>query len=232
MTIRVALIGGGGKMGTFARTLVEGADDLELVAAIGRSDDLAARLDGSRPDVGLDFTVAGTGAAHGRLMLEHGVRPVIGTSGVTPEEDVELDAAAREASLGGLVVPNFCLGVWLQQELARTAAGFMGSVEIVEEHHSSKVDAPSGTAADTAVQLAKVRGVEPTDIPVHSIRIDGLYSNQTVLFGGPGEVIRITHQVFGRDAFGPGILASLRYVAGAEPGVLRGVGHAFASAQG
>jgi len=228
--IRVALIGSGGRMGRFTLDLLAGAEDLELAAAVGRDAELAAVLEDVRPDVGLDFTVAGQGAAHGRVMLEHGVRPVIGTSGVTPQEDRELDGLARERGLGGLVVPNFCLGVWLQQELARTAAEYLHSIEIVEEHHASKVDAPSGTAADTAVQLAAVRGVEPGDIPIHSVRLKGLYSNQTVMFGGPGEVIRLTHEVFSNDAFGPGILASLRYAASAAPGVERGVGHAFQAA--
>lgn len=225
--IRVVLIGCSGRMGRFAQGLIDEAEDLELAAAVGRGEDLAQALTSARPDVGLDFTVAGLGASHGLTMLKNGVRPVIGTSGVTPEEDAELDAAAKESGLGGLVVPNFCLGVWLQQELARTAVRFLPSVEIVEEHHESKVDAPSGTAADTAVQLAAVRGGDAADIPVHSVRIKGLYSNQTVLFGGPGEVLRLTHEVYTNEAFGPGILASLRYTASAPPGVQRGVGHAL-----
>lgn len=227
MTIRVALIGAGGKMGRFTRELLDGVEDLQLVAALGRDDDLPDALDGSSPDVGLDFTVAGLGAAHGRLMLEHGVRPVIGTSGVQPEEDAELDALARRLGLAGLVVPNFSRGVWLQQELARLAARHYASIEIVEEHHVGKKDAPSGTAADTARQLARVRGVEPDEVPVHSVRLEGLHSNQTVLFGGPGEVLRLTHQANSLAAFGPGILAALRHVAGAVPGVRRGIGHAL-----
>jgi len=224
---RVALLGSGGRMGRLTQELVGAADDLELVLAARSDADVPAALAECGADVGVDFTVAGLGAAHGTLMLEHGLRPLIGTSGVTPEEDTALDALARERGLGGLVVPNFCLGVWLQQELSRVAAEHMGSIEIVEEHHASKVDAPSGTAADTAAQLAQVRGVSPAEIPVHSVRLKGLYSNQSVLFGSPGEVLRIRHEVFGLEAFGPGILAGIRHVAAAPPGVRRGVGHAF-----
>ena len=78
------------------------------------------------------------------------MRPLIGTSGVTFEDDARLDAAARERGLGGLVVPNFCLGVWLMQRLALDAQRYLPALEIIEEHHASKIDAPSGTAIDTA----------------------------------------------------------------------------------
>ena len=227
MTIRVVLFGGSGRMGRFTRELLEGVDDLELVAWTRRGDDLATVLTEHAPEVALDLTVAGLGAEHGLQCLSAGVRPVIGTSGVTPEEDARLDAAAREVGLAGLVVPNFCLGVWLQQKLALEAARYFEAVEVLEEHHATKVDAPSGTAADTARQLAEQQGREPGSIPIHSLRLPGLYANQSVVFGGLGEVLRLRHEVQSQAAFGPGILASLRYVMAAEPGVRRGVGHAF-----
>lgn len=211
-------------MGRFVDGLLQAHDDLQVVARIGRSDDLATSLSGA--EVGLDLTVAGLGAQHARTLLDHGVRPLIGTSGVDPDEDAPLDALARSKGLGGLIVPNFCLGVWLQQRLALDAARFLTSVEIVEEHYSGKVDAPSGTAKDTAAQLEQALGRESGSLGVHAVRIDGLYSNQAVLFGGTGEVLRLTHQTFGLEAFGSGIVAALGYVAQAE-GVARGVGHAF-----
>jgi 4-hydroxy-tetrahydrodipicolinate reductase len=104
------------------------------------------------------------------------------------------------------------------------------AVEIVEEHSHTKKDAPSGTAADTAWQLAAAKGGEARDIPIHSVRIPGLYSNQTVVFGGTGEVLRLTHETYGVAAFGPGILAGLTYASVAS-GVARGVGLAFEHAR-
>jgi 4-hydroxy-tetrahydrodipicolinate reductase len=225
-SLRVGIVGATGKMGRFTQGLLAHEADLELVCMLGSSDDLASGLTQSGAQVAVDFTAAGLGAQHGLAMLECGVRPLIGTSGVSEDEDAALDALARERGLGGLVVPNFCLGVWLQQRLARDAARFLPAVEIIEEHHATKKDAPSGTAADTANQLARVTGAD--EIPVHSVRLPGLYSNQTVVFGGHGEVLRIGHVTYGLDAFGPGILAGLRYVAGAE-GVARGIGLAFES---
>jgi len=215
-------------MGRFTETLLASASDLELVGRVTATDDLVAELRGCGADVGLDFTVAGRGASHARLMLENGIRPLVGTSGVAPSEVEELDALARGLGLGGLVVPNFCLGIWLQQRLACEAARYFETIEIIEEHHQSKQDAPSGTAADTARRLAAVEPREGTrsSIPIHSVRLRGLYSNQTVLMGGTGEVLRLVHQTQGLEAFGPGILAGLRYVAGAT-GVRTGIEHVF-----
>ena len=209
MSTRVALIGAAGKMGRFTQGLIRGEADLELCATLGREDDLAAALREQRPDVALDFTVAGLGAEHARVALECGVRPLVGTSGVSAEVNAALDEQALALGLGGLVVPNFCMGVWLQQRLALEAAPFFPKVEIVEEHHHTKVDAPSGTAADTAQRLAQRRGEDLDQIAVHSLRLPGLYSNQSVVFGSPGEVLRIEHETYGLEAFGPGILVGL-----------------------
>ena len=64
-------------------------------------------------------------------------------------------------------------------------------------------------------------------VPIHSVRLPGLYSNQTVLLGGPGQILRLTHETYGLEAFGPGILAALGYLTQAAPGVQRGIGHAL-----
>lgn len=223
--LRVAVVGALGRMGRFTRELLARSAGFEVVAAVGSREDLAAALARSGAAVAVDFTVAGRGAAHGAAMLEAGVRPLIGTSGVTPEDLERLDGLARARGLGGLVVPNFSRGVWLQQRLALEAVRWFGDVEIVEEHHADKVDAPSGTAADTARQLAAARGGD-APVPIHSLRLPGLYSNQTVVFGGPGEVLRLAHESYGLDAFGPGILAGLRYAARARD-MRSGIGHAF-----
>lgn len=226
--LRVAIVGAGGRMGRFARELLAGRDEFEVAASVGRGDDLRAALRAAAPDVALDLTAAGLGARHGRAMLECGVRCVIGTSGVQPREACELDALARELGLGGLIVPNFSLGIWLQQRLALEAARYLSSVEILEEHHIGKKDAPSGTAAHTARLLGEALGRPAEAIPIHSVRLAGLYSNQSVMFGGAGEVLTLTHRTYGNAAFGPGILASLRYARSAE-GVEVGIGVAFQS---
>ena len=226
--IPVAIVGARGRLGRFARELLERTGDLCVAAEVVRGDDLGGALNASGAQVALDVTRAGRGAAHARVMLEQGVRPVIGTSGVDPGEDPALDALARAQGIGGLVVPNFSIGIWLQQQFACKAAGLLRSIEIVEEHHADKVDAPSGTALDTARQLEALTGAEPGSIPIHALRLVGLYANQSVLLGGPGEVLRLEHQTFGLEAYGPGILASLRYAVRAV-GFGRGLGLALES---
>ncbi len=164
-------------------------------------------------------------------MLEAGVRPLIGTSGVTLEENARLDALARERSLGGLVVPNFSLGMWLLQRAAAEAAVHFEKAEIVEMHHEKKRDAPSGTALDTAERMNAARGNaslegSSTPIPIHSVRLPGLYAHQLVILGSAGETYTLRHDMMGPEAFGPGILAGLAHAARAE-GVGRGIGVAF-----
>jgi len=214
-------------MGQFSAQLIEQDPGLDLVCRVTSGQDLAEELEQSQPQVGLDFTRAGLGRTHGELLLRAGVRPVIGTSGLQPDDDAALHGLALERGLAGLVVPNFSIGVWLQQQLALIVSKHMQHVEITEEHNIHKADAPSGTAVDTALQLAAALNRPPDTIPVHSVRLPGLYSNQTVLFGAPGQILRLTHETYSLHAFGPGVLAALHYVADAPAGVLRGIGHAL-----
>ncbi len=221
--VRVLVIGASGRLGSFACTLLEADSSFELVGRFGSGDDLEASLKSCEAEVGLDCTVASLGAKHGELMLRAGVRPVIGTSGVTREELAALDRLAGELELGGIVVPNFSLGVVLQQRMAELAARHLKSVEIIETHHEKKRDAPSGTALDTAQRLEPITG---ENVPIHSLRLPGVHSNQEVVFGGSGELLRLVHETYSLEAFAPGILASLRYAQRAA-GVALGLGAAL-----
>jgi 4-hydroxy-tetrahydrodipicolinate reductase len=227
-SIRVCVVGSSGRMGRFASELLARTDGFELAGEVKSGEDLAQRLRSMRPLVALDVTRAGLGYEHGRAMLEHGVRPVIGTSGVTLDENRALDAQARELSLGGLVVPNFSVGMWLLQRAAVDAAKHFAKVEIVEMHHSTKKDAPSGTSIDTAERIASARG-DRASVPIHSVRMPGLYAHQLVMFGADGEVYTLKHDMHGPQAFAVGILRAIEHASTAI-GVGRGIGHAFESA--
>ncbi len=228
--LRVAVVGARGRMGRFAVGLLAGCEDFEVVAELEREDDLPTRLVASGAELGLDLTVAGLGAAHGLAMLERGVRPVIGTSGVSLEQNRELDELARRRGLGGLVVPNFSLGVWLMQRCCELVVEHLQRAEILETHHERKRDAPSGTALDTAERMAARLGTDPGRFPIHSLRLPGPHSNQEVVFGGQGELLRIAHETYGIESFGPGILLALRH-AHTALGVARGLGAALADSQ-
>ena len=211
---RVVVIGARGRMGRFAAGLLRAADGFELAAELGREHDLASALRECEADLGLDFTVAGRGFAHAALLLEAGLRPVIGTSGITREETAQLDRRARELALGGLVVPNFSLGMLHVQRAAAELARHFERAEIVELHHERKKDAPSSTARDTAERLGA--GRPHGSIPIHSVRLPGLYAHQEILFGAPGELVTLRHDTLTPESFGPGVLLALRHAARAQ----------------
>jgi 4-hydroxy-tetrahydrodipicolinate reductase len=212
--LRVAVVGARGRMGSFACELLRRSPGFELVAELEREHDLGLALQEVSPDLALDLTAAGLGAAHGTTMLEAGVRPVIGTSGVTRAQTGELDRLARARHLGGIVVPNFSMGIACLNRAAEELARMFPTVTIVERHHERKKDAPSSTARDTAERLQARRGGAP--VPIHSVRAPGLYAHQEVLFGAPGETLSLHHDMLGPEAFGPGIVAALRHASRAH----------------
>ncbi len=229
MTLRVVVVGARGRLGSFACELLGASPGFELVARANSTDDLEALVRASRPDVAFETTRAGLGAEHARRLLAAGVRPLVATSGVSAAELAELDRAARELGLGGLVAPNLSRGMWLLQRAADEAARHMGHAEIFEMHHARKADRPSGTALDTARRVAEVWGrSEPPAI--HSMRLPGLVAHQVVAFGDAGEIYSLRHDVTSPAAYGPGILAGLRYVSRAE-GFGLGIGLAFEAAR-
>ncbi|MBE3578189.1 MAG: 4-hydroxy-tetrahydrodipicolinate reductase [Limnochordales bacterium] len=176
--IRVAVAGAAGRMGRETVKAILGAPDLKLVAAIGNRQgigrdvgelagvgptgviltaDLKRALEESNAQVCVDFTTPQAGVTNARLILEQGVRPVLGTSGFSPADLANLDRLARELGLGGVVAANFALGAILMMQFAAQAARVFPDVEIVETHHKRKLDAPSGTARRTAELIAQAR---------------------------------------------------------------------------
>jgi 4-hydroxy-tetrahydrodipicolinate reductase len=223
--LAVVVVGAAGRMGAHACELVEAAPDMRLAARIEEGDDLERAAAGA--DVGLELTRAGLGARHGHALLAAGVRPVIGTSGVRPDEVRALDADARERGLGGLVVPNFCLGAALLARVVGEAARLLPDVEIVEAHHPGKLDAPSGTARDLAERIAEARGeAEPrrsapgerpaarglshAGVSIHALRQPAVHSRHEIRFAGEAERLTLSHEALGPAAFDAGILFALR----------------------
>ncbi|WP_380161606.1 4-hydroxy-tetrahydrodipicolinate reductase [Kineococcus sp. R86509] len=241
MTIRVAVLGAGGRMGSQAVAALEAAADLELVAALGRGDSLDAA---AGADVVVDLTVPDQVMANVEWALAHGMHVVTGTTGFTAERIAQVEAWATAASRNVLVATNFGIGAVLVMQLAAKAAKFFESVEVVELHHPAKVDAPSGSAIRTARLIAAARaeaGLGPspdattTELPgargavvdgihVHAVRMRGLTAHQEVILGGPGETLTIRDDTYDRAAYMPGLLVGVRQVAD-RPGVTVGLEH-------
>lgn len=231
--IRVHMHGADGRMGQACVAAVGAAHDLDLVGHSEGPQPLAAALAASRPQVLVEFTTAKPAPAHYRAAFAAGVHVVSGTTGIARDEVAALGREAERAGLGFVLAPNFAIGVVLLQKFAREAARWFDDVEILELHHERKIDAPSGTALDTARQIAAAagrplnrarppgasaepgaRGHEEQGIPVHSVRLPGLLAHQEVWFGGSGQLLTLRHDTSDRTAFMPGVLLAVRRVAG------------------
>ncbi len=150
MTIRVAVLGAKGRMGSQTCQAVDAAADCELVAALDIGDDLDLLVAAS-PEVVVDFTHPDAVMDNLRWCVAHGIDTVVGTTGFDDEKlSTVRDLLADAPDVGVLIAPNFSIGAVLMMRFAAEAARFYESVEIVELHHPDKADAPSGTARRTA----------------------------------------------------------------------------------
>jgi 4-hydroxy-tetrahydrodipicolinate reductase len=247
MTIRV-LISGSGKMGREVLAAVCREPELEPAgvvdlyadgdsvplpdgsAGVPFGSDPVSLIERTRPDVAVDFTNAEWTPRLAEAAVPAGVRLVIGTSGLGEDFIRHLEQECKKRGLGAVVASNFALGAILMQHMAKTAARFYESAEIIELHHDQKVDAPSGTAIATARGMAEARGkrftraeTERENLPgtrggqsegvsIHSVRLPGLVAHQEVIFGSPGELLTIRHDTLGRESFMPGVMLAIRHV--------------------
>ncbi|MEA2647059.1 MAG: 4-hydroxy-tetrahydrodipicolinate reductase [Chloroflexota bacterium] len=227
--IGVVVCGARGRMGRTVVAAVAAEPDMAVAAEVDLDDDIAAAL-ASGARVMVDFTAPDAALGNARAALAAGVAPIVGTTGMAAGAVDELAAAAAGAGLGGAVIPNFAIGAVLMMRLAEIAGPYFEAVEVVEAHHAQKLDAPSGTALATARRLAAARatpfayarpekvtlegtrGGEEGSVGVHSIRLPGLVADQEIIFGAAGQTMTIAHRTTGREAFMPGVLATIRAV--------------------
>lgn len=248
--IRVVVIGAYGRMGREVVKTVLNAEDMELVGAVdGQGEgvdigaligkgtvgivikkDLEGVLAGARPDVAVDFT--GPQAVYYNVMtiLDKRVRPVVGTTGLSRTQIKDVIEQSEKYGVGGLIAPNFAIGALLMIKFAAEAVRYFPHVEIIELHHNQKLDAPSGTAIQTAEAIFEMRESEfqqgmATEIQkidcarggefaggirIHSVRLPGLVAHQEVIFGGLGQTLTIRHDSITRESFMPGVLIGIR----------------------
>ncbi len=192
--------------------------------------DLAELFLEGRPTVLVDLSRGEPAVEHAEAALDHRVPAVIGATGLPAAGVERLRERCRAERVGVLLAPNFALGAVLMMEFARQAARFFPHVEITELHHDRKRDAPSGTAARTAHLIAAARAETPppavtetelvagvrgglvAGVRVHSVRLPGLMAHQEVLFGGPGETLRLRHDSLSEESFMPGLMLAIERV--------------------
>lgn len=242
MTVRVGVLGAAGRMGGETCRAVGEAPDLDLVARLGRGDDLDA-LTAAGAGVVVDFTNPDAVMDNVRWCVERGVHVVVGTSGFDEDRLARVRGwLAAAPGVGVLVAANFSIGAVFMMRFATQAARFFESAEVLELHHPHKVDAPSGTARRTAELIARARadagvgrspdattqeldgarGADVEGVRVHAARLSGRIAHQEVLFGGSSEALTIRHDSFDRASFMPGVLLGVRKV-GAAPGLSVGL---------
>jgi len=183
------------------------------------------------PAVMVDFTHPDSVYDNIRSAVAYGVRPVVGTTGLSAAQIDELAEFCDKASTGCLLIPNFSIGMVLLQQAAIQASQYFDHVEIIELHHNQKADAPSGTAIQTAQMLAEMgktfnpKLVEETEkipgargstaeegIRIHSVRLPGLIAHQEVIFGAAGQIYTLRHDTSDRSCYMPGVLLAVRKV--------------------
>lgn len=248
--VNIVIAGPRGNMGREAVKLVQNTEHFKLVAVVDSKNDgmQLADVEGfssvnvpvftdmdrcfveHNVDVLIDLTAPQFGKKHMEIAFQHGVRPVVGTTGFSDEDIVELRKQAEDKGIGAIIAPNFAIGAILMMKFSQLAAKYLSDVEIIEQHHDRKLDAPSGTALKTAQLITEVReakkqgheqeseelpgarGGEIEGMRIHSVRLPGLVAHQEVIFGGEGQTLTIRHDSINRASFMPGVKLAVETV--------------------
>ena len=211
---------------------INGGADTGDLAGTGKNGvlvetNLAAALKRLKPEVMIDFTRPDVVYGNVLTALSHKVSPVVGTTGLS-----DAQKAAEANDTPAFIAPNFAIGAVLMMLMSRMAAKYMPDVEIIELHHDNKLDAPSGTAVQTAAMIAEARaphvqghpdeeekiagarGAAYEGMRIHSVRLPGYVAHQEVIFGGLGQTLSIRHDSLNRESFMPGVVLAAKKVRG------------------
>ncbi len=216
-------------MGQLFTRLIGQSDEFEVVASLDSRSPLNTMLE-ANSDLVVDVTGPAVSPGVVDFAIAHSLPILVGTSGWSATRIASLkNKLVAERSDGGvLIVPNFSIGSVLATTFAAMAARFYDSIEIVEAHHPSKVDSPSGTAVRTAELIGnsraalgpviaphadqRARGQQVSSVPIHSLRMQGVVAKQDVIFGGTGETLVLSHETLDQSAYEAGIMLALRAV--------------------
>ncbi len=227
--VRVVVNGSKGRMGKESVRAVSEDSELDLVGQTDINDNLSEIISQRKAQVVLDFTHADVVMEVAVSIIKSGARPVIGTSGLLPQQVDELQKLCRKQKIGGVIAPNFAIGAVLMMKYSQDAAKYLPNAEVIEFHHDGKLDSPSGTAIKTANLIAGVRknitktssekeiikgsrGGDSEGVQIHSVRLPGLIAHQEVIFGGQSQTLTIRHDSMHRESFMPGVCLACKKV--------------------
>ena len=234
--MKVAILGAAGRMGHMLCDLVDRSEELELVAKCDVREEYP-RTWPAKTEAVIDFTFHAAVPENITKAAEDGVVYILGTTGLTDEEQAAVDAAAKKIPV--VQSGNFSLGINLLLGLVRKASEILGveyDCEVVEMHHRHKKDAPSGTALMLAKAAADGRGQDFDDvsvfgregivgerpqgeIAVHALRGGSVIGDHTVMFAGDVERVELVHKAQSREAFAAGALRAALWAADKAPGL-------------
>lgn len=260
MKLNVCIAGATGWVGKPLCLAVSKADDLRLVAAVSRthqgrnlkdvfgdsninlivSGSVAEALD-TPTDVLVDYTKADVVKANVMTAIRKGIHVVIGSSGLTDEDFIEINQAAVEHQVGVIAAGNFAITAVLLQRFACEAAKYLSHWEIIDYASDAKQDAPSGTARELAFRLSEVRKPEVTHpieetigeresrgttlsgSQIHSMRLPGYVISVEAIFGAQDERLTLRHDAgSGAEPYIQGTLLAIRKVRD-NVGLIRGL---------
>lgn len=246
--IRLGVVGANGKMGREVVNLAINNQDFELVCAIDKfgagtqlndnvviEQDLKETLVKRKPDIVVDFTQPSTIYENIKTYIELNIKSVIGTTGLSKEQIIEIEKMSKSNNTGIVIAPNFSIGAILMMKFAAEASKYFGNAEIIEYHHNQKKDAPSGTSIKTAQMMIKnndnfklgncaetetikgARGGNYSEnnlgnIQIHSVRMPGFVASQEVIFGADGQILKIHHDTINRQCYMSGVELAIKYL--------------------
>lgn len=257
MTTRIGVFGATGRMGRMlVQTVAEGADTVLSGAGCRQGSALVGQDAGTlvglmslgvamseqvsdvlAADVAIDFTLPEASLVHARAAAAAGTPLVVGTTGLSNEQEAELSSLA--AGVPMVYAPNMSVGVNLLLAVVQRVAETLDDawdIEIVEMHHNRKVDAPSGTAVGLGRAAAAGRGRvfddvavlsreghtgprNPGEIGFATLRGGDVIGEHTVVFAGPSERLELGHRAGDRHIFANGAVRAARWVVGRAPGL-------------
>jgi len=232
---RIIITGSKGRMGQTLVACASRLPDLQVVGQIDEGDDIKSVIDSG--DVVIDFSFHNATAPIAELCGQRKKALVIGTTGHSDDDKKRILAATKQIPV--VCASNFSTGVNALFWLTRKAVEILGpgfDLEVVEMHHRTKKDAPSGTAATLAEILADVRKQQlskvirhgrsgitgertATEIGMHSLRGGDVVGDHTVVFATNGERLELTHKASSRETFANGALRAAHWVVKQKPGL-------------
>ena len=215
--VRVLLVGAAGRMGKTVIDLAKADPKIDIVARCDLGDPLESAMNDC--DVAVDFSHADAIEEISRAALAHRRALVIGTTGHAPAQRQLIEKTAK--SLPIVFASNFSVGVNVLFWLTGKAAELLGrdfNARVVETHHKTKKDAPSGTAK-TLAEILKIARKMEHEVPIQSIREGDVVGEHTVIFNGTAECLELTHRAASREIFARGALRAARWIIGKPPGL-------------